>query len=69
MNLFSSNRCSVQMTHQVFQEARRLFFPCEAWILRLAWKNLLPFFFLPPSQFFLKLPHLRTFPHFSHFHA
>jgi len=27
------------------------YFPCEAWILRLAWKNPLPSFPLPPFHF------------------
>jgi len=40
------------------------YFPCEAWILRLAWKNLLPSFRLPLLRFFLKL---RTSPTFHAF--
>jgi len=51
MNLFPSNRCSVQMTHQVFQEARRLFFHAKHGLTFVHGKTSYPFFLASISLF------------------
>jgi hypothetical protein len=57
MNLFSSNRCSVQMTHQVFQEARSLNFHAKHGYSGSHGKTSYPFF-LPSISVFPELTHL-----------
>jgi hypothetical protein len=51
MNLFPSNRCSVQMTHQVFQEARSLFFHAKHGYSGSHGKTSYPFFLASISLF------------------
>jgi hypothetical protein len=57
MNLFPSNKCSVQMTHQVFQEARRLNFHAKHGYSGSHGKTSYPFF-LPSISVFPELTHL-----------